>query len=229
MSGLRPADGRRPAAGRLPAAASHRPGGHLAPGVRLLLFRARGHRPRRHIALTFDDGLDPASTPRFLDALGSSARGAGPPFVLGEHVVRHPELVRETVRRWHELGAYGLDPRPPWRPGVRLRRRRSRPDRPHGTTLTGHRPRWYRLPYGIPHHQPLAAARRAGLRTVLSSAWAGTGRPTPRRRPYAPGSPRPARRRHRPAPRPDRHPPPTAGTRPWPPCRPSSRTAARRA
>ncbi|MEU2060482.1 polysaccharide deacetylase family protein [Streptomyces sp. NPDC013455] len=141
------------------------------PGVRLPFFpglAGTGH--RRHVALTFDDGPDPVSTPRFLDALDELGVRATF-FVLGEHAARHPAVIRETVRRGHELGVHGWTHDRPWRPAfardaeevartVRLVRE-----------LTGHRPWWYRPPYGILTASRSRAARRAGLRTVLWSAW----------------------------------------------------------
>lgn len=165
---------RRTAAVLLPAgvALAHLgPAASWLPGVRPLLFPGlAGTGRRRHIALTFDDGPDPASTPYFLDALdGLGVRATF--FVLGEHAVRHPEVIRETVRRGHELGVHGWTHDRPWRPAFArdaeavARTVRTLYD------LTGHRPRWYRPPYGILTTSRWRAARRAGLRTVLWSAW----------------------------------------------------------
>ncbi|MEU0005154.1 polysaccharide deacetylase family protein [Streptomyces sp. NPDC006314] len=164
----------RTAALLLPAgvAAAHvGPAATWLPGVRLLLFpglSGAGH--REHVALTFDDGPDPESTPHFLDALdGLGVRATF--FVLGEHVVRHPALARETVRRGHELAVHGWTHDRPWRPAfARDAEEISRAVHAvHG--VTGHRPRWYRPPYGILTTGRWSAARRAGLRTVLWSAW----------------------------------------------------------
>ena len=61
-----------------------------------------GHHPRQ-IALTFDDGPDPAWTPRILDIL----RDAGAPatfFVTGANILGQPELVRRIVAQGSELG-----------------------------------------------------------------------------------------------------------------------------
>ncbi|MET9449655.1 polysaccharide deacetylase family protein [Streptomyces cinerochromogenes] len=165
---------RRTAAVLLPAgvALAHiGPAASWLPGVRLLLLPGLAGTGRpRHIALTFDDGPDPASTPYFLDALdGLGVRATF--FVLGEHAVRHPDVVRETVRRGHELGVHGWTHDRPWRPSFArdaediARTVRTVHD------LTGHRPRWYRPPYGILTTGRWRAARRAGLRTVLWSAW----------------------------------------------------------
>jgi peptidoglycan/xylan/chitin deacetylase (PgdA/CDA1 family) len=61
------------------------------------------------IALTFDDGPDEL-TPTYLDMLDD----LGVPatfFLLGENVERHPELVREYLRRGHQIANHGHDHR----------------------------------------------------------------------------------------------------------------------
>ncbi|GGW46007.1 polysaccharide deacetylase familiy protein [Streptomyces lucensis JCM 4490] len=164
----------RTAALLLPAAiaAAHiGPAATWLPGVRLRLFPAlSGTGRRRHVALTFDDGPDPESTPRFLDALDDLGVRATF-FLLGEHVVRHPELARETARRGHEPAVHGWTHDRPWRPApLRDAEELARTVRAV-RDATGHRPRWYRPPYGILTAGRWSAARRAGLRTVLWSAW----------------------------------------------------------
>ena len=53
--------------------------------------------------LTIDDGPDPADTPRILTLLDAhQARATF--FLIGERAARHPELVREIIRRGHEVG-----------------------------------------------------------------------------------------------------------------------------
>src|SRR5947207_14914483 len=57
------------------------------------------------VALTFDDGPDPASTPQFieeLDRLGWHATF----FLLGEMVRRTPSLVGELVAAGHEVAVH---------------------------------------------------------------------------------------------------------------------------
>ncbi len=57
------------------------------------------------VALTFDDGPDPRWTPAILDVLAEK-RVPGTFFVIGEHVTRHPELVRRVIRQGGELGVH---------------------------------------------------------------------------------------------------------------------------
>ncbi|MFK0119625.1 polysaccharide deacetylase family protein [Streptomyces sp. NPDC090994] len=123
-----------------------------------------------HVALTFDDGPDPVSTPRFLDALdGLGVRATF--FVLGESVDRHPEVAEETVRRGHELAVHGWAHDRPWLPSpARDARELARAARAV-RDVTGRWPYWYRPPYGILTTGRWTAARRAGLRPVLWTAW----------------------------------------------------------
>jgi peptidoglycan/xylan/chitin deacetylase (PgdA/CDA1 family) len=49
-----------------------------------------------YVALTFDDGPDPASTPRLLTALRRAGLRATF-FDIGQHVAEYPKLARQTV------------------------------------------------------------------------------------------------------------------------------------
>ena len=67
----------------------------------------RGPATTKRVALTFDDGPDDM-TLRYLDVLDD----LGVPatfFVLGEHAHDHPELIREYVRRGHQVAGHGYD------------------------------------------------------------------------------------------------------------------------
>ncbi|MFF8861059.1 polysaccharide deacetylase family protein [Streptomyces sp. NPDC015139] len=153
------------------AAAHIGPAATWLPGVRLRFFPGLSGTGRRdHVALTFDDGPDPESTPRFLDALDDLGTRATF-FVLGEHLVRHPGLARETVARGHELAVHGWTHDRPWRPAPGRDSAEIARTVRAVRDVTGRRPQWYRPPYGILTSGRWAAARRAGLRTVLWSAW----------------------------------------------------------
>lgn len=56
--------------------------------------------------LTFDDGPDPAFTPRILDILDAYSVTATF-FALGHNAARHPRLLREVVAAGHEVGSHG--------------------------------------------------------------------------------------------------------------------------
>ncbi|MBP0449322.1 polysaccharide deacetylase family protein [Kitasatospora sp. RG8] len=151
---------------------------HLAPAaVRLTAVRrtvARrtagyGTRPR-HVALTFDDGPDPGSTPDILDALDAiGARATF--FLLGTMLERAPDLGRELVTRGHEVAVHGWYHRQQWYPAPARDLRELRRTAEAVTGICGAVPRWYRPPYGVRTAGPALAARRLGLRTVLWTAW----------------------------------------------------------
>lgn len=59
------------------------------------------------VALTFDDGPDPETTPRVLDLLGlHGARATF--FCIGARASRHPDLVRTMHRRGHTVGNHTM-------------------------------------------------------------------------------------------------------------------------
>lgn len=64
---------------------------------------SRGRTGRPAVALTFDDGPDPASTPFLLDLLDRH-QAAATFFVNGRTARRHPHLIREIVARGHTVG-----------------------------------------------------------------------------------------------------------------------------
>ncbi len=153
------------------AAAQAVPALAALPGPRRLLFpRLAGIGRPDHVALTFDDGPDPRSTPRFLEQLAS--RGVRATFFLvGEQVVRHPQLAREIAAAGHELAVHGLRHRlllryPPGRVYADLARSYDLVGE-----AAGRPPRWFRPPYGVLSTGAVAACRRLGMRSVLWTAW----------------------------------------------------------
>ncbi|MEU3568493.1 polysaccharide deacetylase family protein [Kitasatospora sp. NPDC036755] len=151
---------------------------HLAPAAvrlpplrRTLARRTAGHGTAPgHIALTFDDGPDPGSTPYILDALdGLGVRATF--FLLGAMLERAPGLGRELVLRGHEVAVHGWHHRPQWYPAPARDLRELRRAAEAVTGLCGARPLWYRPPYGVLTAGPALAARRLGLRSVLWTAW----------------------------------------------------------
>ncbi|HET7429886.1 MAG TPA: polysaccharide deacetylase family protein [Nocardioides sp.] len=123
-----------------------------------------------HVALTFDDGPDPVSTPRFLDLLATHGVRATF-FLLGHHAAREPALVRRITEEGHELGVHGWTHRavariPRHRLATELAVTR---DLLQGTS--GAAVRWYRPPYGITTRASLEVAADLGLVPVLWTAW----------------------------------------------------------
>lgn len=62
--------------------------------------------PPKIVSLTFDDGPDPANTPRILRILGRHEVKATF-FVVGQEVNEYPDLVREEFRRGHMVANHG--------------------------------------------------------------------------------------------------------------------------
>ena len=142
----------------------------IAPLRRTALPGLSGRSGRAHVALTYDDGPDPVSTPQFLALLERHGRVATF-FLLGAYVEENADLVRHMVDRGHELGVHGWDhrclaARRPSGLATELRRTVRVIEDVAGCT-----PRWYRPPYGVMTLEGLRAARQAHLTTVLWSAW----------------------------------------------------------
>jgi peptidoglycan/xylan/chitin deacetylase (PgdA/CDA1 family) len=150
---------------------------HLLPGVvawrglRCRLWpRLSGVGDPDHVALTFDDGPDPVSTPPLLEALDKLDWRATF-FCLGSQVRRSPGLTRELASRGHELAVHGDTHRSQLRPSVGatvadvIRARDT-------IAAIGEAPvRWFRPPYGGVSSATLAATRRAQLQLVLWTTW----------------------------------------------------------
>jgi peptidoglycan/xylan/chitin deacetylase (PgdA/CDA1 family) len=142
----------------------------IGPLRRALAPRLTGAGRADHVALTFDDGPDRASTPAFLEALDRRGWRATF-FMLGSMVARDRGLAAEVAAAGHEVALHGYDHvshlrRAPGRVADDLRR---------GFDVvadaTGRAPVWFRPPYGHLSGGTCRAAGRLGLRTVLWGAW----------------------------------------------------------
>jgi peptidoglycan-N-acetylglucosamine deacetylase len=147
-------------------------------GVRVRLFPGlSGFGDDGHVALTFDDGPDPVSTPRFLDTLDRlDVRATF--FVLGEQLDRHRWIGRMMAAAGHEVAVHGWNHTPAISPtAARLRRDLTRA-RDLITETTGAPPRWFRPPYGFLTTPALIAARQTNLTPVLWGSWGKDWQPT---------------------------------------------------
>src|SRR5262249_40256728 len=68
--------------------------------------RVCGHGRRDHVALTFDDGPDPAWTPAFLEVL-ATWRARATFFMLGSMAAAAPGLAAEIAAAGHEVAVHG--------------------------------------------------------------------------------------------------------------------------
>ncbi len=123
-----------------------------------------------HVALTFDDGPDPHSTPavmEVLDRLGWTATF----FCLGPMVERAKGLTAEVAAAGHEVAVHGWTHDGAIRRTPRALVEDARRCHDAITDAAGTVPEWYRPPYGELSLGTLAAARSLDLQLVLWSAW----------------------------------------------------------
>jgi peptidoglycan/xylan/chitin deacetylase (PgdA/CDA1 family) len=121
------------------------------------------------VALTFDDGPDPDTTPRVLERLDElGLRGTF--FFLGSRIDRAPEVVMDAVDRGHEVALHGhvhehhLAHTPGWVQADLDAALEAAGD-------CGVTPRWFRPPYGQSSLGTVLAVRRRRLELVHWSAW----------------------------------------------------------
>jgi peptidoglycan-N-acetylglucosamine deacetylase len=123
-----------------------------------------------HVALTFDDGPDPASTPQFLRLLAD--RGVRATFfMLGSMAERSPGLTAEIAAAGHEIGVHGFDHRYLPARGPRATYADLRRATNVLRDITGLRPVLFRPPYGVLSGPALVAAGSLGLTPLLWGCW----------------------------------------------------------
>jgi peptidoglycan/xylan/chitin deacetylase (PgdA/CDA1 family) len=126
-----------------------------------VLSRGTGGRPE--IALTFDDGPSPRTTPKVLAELARHGARATF-FVLGAKVERHPEILKAIAAAGHEIGVHGqrhdrlLSLRHPRRIQAEIEQARTTVE-----SITGSEPRLFRPPVGHVSPRTAIAARKLGL------------------------------------------------------------------
>jgi peptidoglycan/xylan/chitin deacetylase (PgdA/CDA1 family) len=125
---------------------------------------------RSGIAITFDDGPHPEGTPAVLEAL-AEAGATATFFLVGEQVVRWPQIAARIADEGHEVALHGYIHR------LLLRRPRSELARDLERALgvigeaTGREPTCYRPPYGVFSAGALGLVRELGLAPLLWSRW----------------------------------------------------------
>src|SRR5579864_4735209 len=118
------------------------------------------------LALTFDDGPNPAITPQLLELLARYQAHATF-FVIGKFVREHPALVREIISAGHIIGNHTeTHPNLFWC-GVGETR-----DELHHCTeaiflATGQTPRWFRPPFGLRSPWLAGVAREFRVSTIM--------------------------------------------------------------
>jgi peptidoglycan/xylan/chitin deacetylase (PgdA/CDA1 family) len=136
----------------------------------------RTNSPRK-LALTFDDGPNPAITPKLLDLLDRfKARATF--FVIGKHARECPDLLKETAARGHVIGNH-TDAHPnlfwlkPDQITVELRCCNY-----SIVAATGAPPRWFRPPFGVRNPWVVPTSRELNQRVVMWTLIPGDWRAT---------------------------------------------------
>jgi peptidoglycan/xylan/chitin deacetylase (PgdA/CDA1 family) len=126
----------------------------------------RGPRAGKRVALTFDDGPDEL-TPKYLDLL-DELRVPATFFLIGKNASKHPELVREYLRRGHQIAGHGYDhTRFTELPRRELLAQCEQTDDALGGQTTGRS--WVRPPHGSVDATSLLHLRMAGYTVALWS------------------------------------------------------------
>ena len=119
------------------------------------------------LALTFDDGPNPAVTPRLLDVL-ENYRVRATFFVIGRAVRACPELVRGMAARGHSLGNHtDTHPNLIWLSRARIAEELERCHDSIAEATGSVAARWMRPPYGSRGPQLDAVVRRQGYQGVV--------------------------------------------------------------
>ncbi|MCL5077482.1 MAG: polysaccharide deacetylase family protein [Actinobacteria bacterium] len=142
----------------------------IGPIRRSFFTKLSGVSGSKNIALTFDDGPDPKSTPLFLDLLDELGIKATF-FMLGSMAEKSPGLVVEVRDRGHEIALHGYHHN-----NLLFRTPKfTREDINKGydilAEITDQAPHFYRPPYGVLNSQAIVTSQKLGLTTVLWTSW----------------------------------------------------------
>jgi peptidoglycan/xylan/chitin deacetylase (PgdA/CDA1 family) len=121
------------------------------------------------IALTFDDGPNPAWTPQLLDMLAAH-RVKATFFLLGKYAEAEPYLTRHIAESGHIIGNHSWS-----HPNLALSSRKKIREELYSTKhtleqITGSRVRYFRPPFGARRPFVLNEARELGMSPVLWNA-----------------------------------------------------------
>jgi peptidoglycan/xylan/chitin deacetylase (PgdA/CDA1 family) len=141
--------------------------GAVAPSSELFGPTLRHTNAAKKIALTFDDGPNPAVTPKLLDLFDRhSVRATF--FLIGKFVRACPDLVREAAARGHLLGNHTEShANLIFKSRAGLREELDRCQEAVADATQSAPPRWMRPPYG--YRSPLlnAEIHRAGMQGIV--------------------------------------------------------------
>jgi peptidoglycan/xylan/chitin deacetylase (PgdA/CDA1 family) len=120
----------------------------------------------RTLAITFDDGPNPAITPNLLDLLDRQHAHATF-FLIGKYARQCPELIREIVARGHVIGNHTeTHPNLFLRGPSQIREELRRCQDAISNALDA-APKWFRPPWGLRNPWVASVARELDLRTAM--------------------------------------------------------------
>lgn len=120
---------------------------------------------KKVVALTFDDGPDPRYTTPMLDTL-REFNAQATFFVVGQNVLKHPEILQVIVRDGHEIGNHTMNhPRLPDLTPEEVRRELSSCSNVIHQ-LTGQKPYYFRSPKGLTTPAVASSLARLGMREI---------------------------------------------------------------
>jgi peptidoglycan/xylan/chitin deacetylase (PgdA/CDA1 family) len=133
---------------------------------------------RPHVALTFDDGPHPTATPAILDVLREH-RVSAAFFMIGQHVLRHADVVRRAYDEGHLIGNHTFDHAyHGCMRGIGYWHREIKRTSDAIETVIGVRPTTFRPPMGFKHRLIYIAARRERCHLVTWTLRGRDGVPT---------------------------------------------------
>ena len=125
---------------------------------------------RREVAITIDDGPDPAVTPQVLEILARHGAKATF-FCIGERAALHPDLCRAIAAAGHDIGNHGQrHPHTASFMGMRGWQAEIEGAQRTLTSITGRRPQFYRAVAGLRNPFLDPVLHRLGLRLATWSA-----------------------------------------------------------
>jgi peptidoglycan-N-acetylglucosamine deacetylase len=128
----------------------------------------RGPQTRRAIALTFDDGPDPAWTERTLELLDRAGVSASF-FLVGERAALALDTVRRIAAAGHEIASHGWSHRSLWLCGPGRTETEIGRARELLSDAVGRPVRYFRPPWGMVNAAMFGALRRHDQRCVFWS------------------------------------------------------------
>jgi peptidoglycan/xylan/chitin deacetylase (PgdA/CDA1 family) len=127
-----------------------------------------GIKAANRICLTFDDGPDPAYTPKILAVL-ADYHAKATFFIVGEAALQFPCLVEKIINAGHAIGNHTYSHRHPWLMSAAHAQQEVLQASNVIKHITGTTPRWFRPPFGRLRTAMRLQAQAEQMRTVLWS------------------------------------------------------------